>query len=51
MKLKPGGGQAIDVVLQSFSHVQLFATPRTAAHHTCFPILHHLPELAQTHIH
>jgi len=52
MKLKPGRGQAIAaVVVQSFSHIQLFATPRTAARHTCFPILHHLPELAQTHVH
>ena len=37
------------VAVQLLSHVQLFAavTPRTAG----FPALHHLPLLAQTHVH
>ena len=36
-------------VVQLLSLVQLFATPCTAAHQG-FPILHHLSELAQTHV-
>ena len=36
------------VVVQSLSHVQLFATPWTAAG---FPILHCLAEFAQTIVH
>ena len=35
------------VAVQLLSHVRLFATPWTAAH---FPGLHHLLELAQTHV-
>ena len=35
----------IVVVVSLLSHVQLFGTPWTAAH------LHHLLELAQTHVH
>ena len=35
------------LVVQLLSHVQLFATSWTAA---C-PVLHHLLELAQTHVH
>ena len=38
------------IVVQSLSCVQLSATPWTAAY-TGFPVLHHLPELAQTHVH
>ena len=34
-------------VVQSLSHVWLFATPWTAA----FSVLHYLPEFAQTHVH
>ena len=34
-------------VVQSLSHVQLFATLWTAA----FPVLHYLPEFAQIHVH
>ena len=50
--------------VQSFSHVWLFATPRTAALQASltlcgptdcstpsFPFLYHLPELTQTHVH
>jgi len=37
------------VLVQSLSPVQLFATPWTAA--SGFPVLHHLLELAQTHVH
>ena len=33
--------------IQLLSHVQLFATPWTAAHH----VLHYLPEFVQTHVH
>ena len=38
------------VAVESLSRVRLFATPRTAA---CqgFPVLHHLWDLAQTHVH
>ena len=35
------------VVVQSFSYVRLFATSWTQG----FPVLHHLLELAQTHVH
>ena len=37
----------------SLSHVQLFATPWTAAHHhqQVIPVRHPLLELAQTHVH
>ena len=35
-------------VIQSPSRVRLFATPWTAA--PGFPVLHHLPELAQIHV-
>ena len=38
------------LVIQSLSCVQLFVTPRTARR-PGFPVLHHLPELAQTHVH
>ena len=37
------------VVVQSLSRVQLFATQWTAAHQA-FPVLHYLPEFAQTHV-
>ena len=38
------------VVVQSLSHVWLFATPWTAAHQAPL-VLYHLLELAQTHVH
>ena len=38
-------------VVQSLSHVWLFATPWTTYSMPGFPVLHHLPELTQTHIH
>ena len=38
------------VVVQLLRHAWLFATPWTAAQ-PGFPILHHLPELAQKHVH
>ena len=38
-------------VVQPLSHVQLAATPWTAATPCLLPVLHHLPELAQTHVH
>ena len=38
------------VVIQSLSHVGLFATQWIAAL-PGFPVLHHLPELAQAHVH
>ena len=38
------------VVVQSLSRVWLFATSCTAAHRTGFPVLHYLPEFAQTHV-
>ena len=38
------------VVVQLLSCVWLLATPRTVST-PGFPVLHHLPELAQTHIH
>ena len=39
-----------NVVVQSLSHVWLFATPWTAVH-SGVPVLHYLPEFAQTPIH
>ena len=40
------------VVVQSLSHVQLFVIPGTPRDRIMlgFPVLHHLPELAQTHV-
>ena len=38
------------VIVQSLSHIRLFVTPWTAACQASF-VLHHLPELTQTHIH
>ena len=37
-------------VVQSLSHVQLFATPIDCSI-PGFPVLHYIPELAQTHVH
>ena len=37
------------MVVQSFSHVQLFEAPWTST--PAFPVLHHLPEFAETHAH
>ena len=42
--------QNIYVVVQLLSLVWLFVTPWTAACQA-FPVLHHLPELVQTHVH
>ena len=40
------------VGFQSIGRVRLFATPWTACSMSGgFPVLHHLPELAQTHVH
>ena len=39
------------VVVHSLSQVQLFVTPWIAARQAGFPVLHHLPELAQTQGH
>ena len=40
------------LVVQLLSHVQLFVTLWTAARSTPgFPVIHHLPEIAQTHVH
>ena len=39
------------VVVQSLSHVWLFATPWTTYSMPGFPVLHHLLEFAQTHVH
>ena len=45
------------ISVQTLSHVQLFATPWTAARHAslsitpCFPVYHQLPKPAQTHVH
>ena len=39
------------VVVQSLRNVILFVTPWTAAHQASFPVLHYLPEFAQTHVH
>ena len=39
------------VVVQSLSHVRLFATPWTACSMPGFPVLHQLLEFAQTHVH
>ena len=38
------------VAVQSLSRVGLFATPRTAIT-PGFPVLHYVPEFAQTHVH
>ena len=38
------------VIVQSLSHALLFVTPWTAAHQAS-PVLHYLPEFAQTHVH
>ena len=38
------------VVVQSLSHVRLLVTPMDCSI-LGFPVLHHLPELAQTHVH
>ena len=37
-------------VVQPFSHVQLFVTPMNCST-PGFPVLHHLPEFSQTHVH
>ena len=39
----------LHVVVQSLSHVRLFATPWTAARQAS--VLHHLPEVAHTFVH
>ena len=39
------------VVVQSLSHVRLFAAPWTACSTPGFPVLHQLLEFAQTHVH
>ena len=41
----------IIVVVQLLRNVILFVTPWTAAHQASFPVLHYLPEFAQTHVH
>ena len=38
------------VVVQSLSHIWLFASPMDGST-PGFPVLHHLPEFAQTHVH
>ena len=38
------------IVVQSFSCVELFATPWTACSMPGFPVHHHVPELVQTHV-
>ena len=43
--------RALAVVLQSFSRIQLFATPWTTVALQSFPALHYLPVFAQTLIH
>ena len=42
------GNIHLRIVVQLISRVQLLSTPWTAAHQAAF---HHLPELAQTHVH
>ena len=42
--------KAFIVAVRSLSHVPLFATPRTCST-SGFPVLHYLPEFAQTHVH
>ena len=37
-------------VVRSLSGIRLFVTPWTAARQS-FPVLHYLPEFAQTHVH
>ena len=39
------------VVVQSLSHVRCFVTPWTDCSMPSFPVLHYLPEFAQTHVH
>ena len=39
------------VVVYSLNQVQLFLTPWISARQAGFPVLHHLLELAQTHVH
>ena len=39
------------VVVQLLSRVQLFVNPCNVACQAGFPVLHHLPEFAQTHVH
>ena len=39
------------IVVQLLSHVQLFVNPWNVACPAGFPVLHHLPEFAQTHVH
>ena len=39
------------IVVQSLRNITLFMTPWTAAHQASFPVLHYLPEFAQTHVH
>ena len=39
------------VVVWSLSHVQLFVMPWTIASTAGCPVLNHLPEFAQTHVH
>ena len=39
------------VVVQSLSHVILFATPWTAAHQASLPLTYHLPKFTQVHVH
>ena len=41
----------IVVVVWSLSHVQLFVMPWTTTWTLGFPVLPHLPEFAQTHVH
>ena len=41
---------SVAFAVQSFIHVQLFATPMDCST-PAFSIFHHLPELAQTHVH
>ena len=39
------------IVVQSLSHIRIFATPWTACSVTGFCVLRHLPELAETQVH
>ena len=45
--IKRGEGFPGDLVVQSLSHI--FVTPWSSR--PGFPLLHHVPELAQTHVH
>ena len=38
------------IVVQSLSHVWLFATPRTTAHQAGFPVPQYFPEFVPTHV-